>query len=117
MSYLVRFDQDKPHHVAHLVHTINGVEGALCSHTPQPAAGDQSRNGVWELVETLPPDVRLCHVCQKIQHKLDNPLPLRVEKELAQLAFWDARAAERQRLKMLAFYREKQLRRKRPSSR
>lgn len=115
MSYLVRFYQGQPHRVAHRVHQVNGVEGALCSQTPRPATGDQTRSGEWELVETLPPGVRLCRVCQKIQHKLDNPLPLRVENELERLAFWDPRAAALQRQKMLAYYRDKQLRQRRPS--
>ena len=112
MSYLVRFYRETPHPIAHYVHKIDGVTGALCSQTPKPAVGQQSRNGVWELLEALPADVRLCQVCQKIKHKLDNPLPDRVERELKLLALWDPRAAAIQREKMVAFYRQKQLARR-----
>jgi hypothetical protein len=108
MSYLIRFYRKTPHTVAHHVHEIDGVTGALCSQTPKPAVGQQSRSGEWELLETLPPKVRLCHVCQIIKHKLDNPLPDRVERELKMLARWDPRAAAIQREKMIAFYRQKQ---------
>jgi hypothetical protein len=109
MQYLVRFYQGKPHVIAHLVHRVDGIEGALCSHIPNPAAGEQSRNGRWDLTELLPPDVRICHVCQKLKRKLDNPLPARVEAELEKLALWDVRAADLQRQKMLAHYRQQQL--------
>ena len=105
MGYLVRFRLGKPHIVAHHVHKIAGIEGAFCSNTPAPAVGDQSQSGNWELVETLPPQVRICRICAKIKHKLDNPLPPRVESELEKLALWDPRAAAIQREKMLAFYR------------
>ena len=86
--------------------------GALCSSTPKPAAGDQSRNGQWELLETLPPAVKICQICQRRKHKLDNPLPERVERELKMLARWDAKAAALQREKMMVFYRKKQLARR-----
>lgn len=109
MSYLVRFYQRKPHRVAHYVHEVHHVTGALCSQTPTPAVGDMSRNGEWELLETLPPDVKICRICQHLKHKLDNPLPERVERELAMLARWDSRAAEIQRQKMVNFYRQKQV--------
>lgn len=112
MSYLVRFYQQKPHPIAHRVHQIDGVTGALCSQTPKPTAGDRTRSGEWELVETLPPGVRICHICQRIKQKLDNPLPERVERDLEKLAFWDPRAAAIQREKMIAFYRQKQLSRR-----
>ncbi len=108
MSYLVRFYQQQPHPIAHRVHKINGVESALCSQMPRPAAGDMTRNGRWELRETLPPNVRICHICQRIKQKLDNPLPARVERELEKLAQWDTRAAALQRQKMLIYYRSKQ---------
>jgi hypothetical protein len=108
MSYLVRFYQRKPHPIAHRVHQIGGVIGALCSKTPKPAVGDQTRSGEWELLETLPPEVRICHICQRIKQKLDNPLPERVERDLEKLALWDPRAAALQRQKMLAYYRAKQ---------
>ena len=111
MSYLVRFYQRKPHPIAHRVHQIDGVTGALCSQTPKPAVGDRTRSGEWELLETLPPEVRICHICQRIKQKLDNPLPERVERDLAKLAQWDPRAAVLQRQKMLAYYRAKQLQR------
>ncbi len=97
--------------MAHWVHKVKGVEGALCSQTPKPAVGDRSRSGEWQLVETLPPQVRVCRVCERIKQKLDNPLPARVERELEMLARWDTRAAAFQREKMLAFYREQQLKR------
>ncbi len=48
-------------------------------------------------------------MCEKRKEKIDNPIPARVEKELDRLAFWDLRAAEIQRAKMLAYYRKKQL--------
>jgi hypothetical protein len=108
MSYLVRFYQRKPHPIAHRVHQIDGVTGALCSKTPKPAVEDRTRSGAWELLEALPPEVRICHICQRIKQKLDNPLPERVEQDLAKLAQWDLRAEALQRQKMLAYYREKQ---------
>ena len=108
MDYLVRFQQGNWHRVAHYVHEVHGVVGVLCSRKPKPAVGDQPRNGRWELVTALPPDVRVCLRCQKRKQKLDNPLPARVERELALLARWDARAALVQREKMLAHYRQKQ---------
>jgi hypothetical protein len=111
MTFLIRIYQGKLHHVAHRMHTVNGVEGALCSQTPKPAVGDRSRSGLWEAVETLPPDVRVCRVCERIKQRLDNPLPARVERELEMMARWDPRAAAFQREKMLAFYREQQLKR------
>lgn len=112
MSFLIRIYQGKPHQVAHRTHTVNGVEGAQCSQTPKPAVGDQSRSGDWRLVETLPPQVRICRVCERIKQKLDNPLPARVEHELEMMARWDPRAAAFQREKMLTFYREQQLKRR-----
>ena len=112
MSFLIRVYQGKAHQIAHYVHEINGVTGALCSSTPKPAVGDQSRNGQWSLLETLPPNVKLCLVCQKRKHKLDNPLPERVERELEMLAQWDPKAAAVQREKMLEIYRKKQLNRR-----
>ena len=111
MAYLVRFRWRKPHEIAHYVHKVNGVEGALCSATPAPAVGDQNQGGRWELLENLPPHVRLCHLCQKRKQKLENPLPERVERELEKLARWDARAADLQRQKMLDYYRHRQKRR------
>lgn len=111
-DYLIRLNGRKPHTIAHLIHTVDGVTGALCSHTPQPAVGDSTTSGQWELLGNLPPSVRICHVCQKIQHKLDNPLPPRVESDLEKLARWDPRAAAIQREKMLAFYRDKQRQRR-----
>ena len=112
MSYLVRVYQRKLHAIAHRVHQIDGVTGALCSQTPKPAVGDLTRSGEWELIEALPPDVRICHICQRIKQKLDNPLPERVERDLERLAFWDPRAAALQRQKMLAYYRAKQFKRR-----
>lgn len=109
MSFLIRFYQGKPHAVAHYVHRVNGIEGALCSQVPQPAVGTQSRHGDWVLLETLPPNVRICQICKKIKHKLDNPLPERVEQELEMLARWDPKAAAFQRKKMEAHYRQQQL--------
>ena len=111
MAYLIRIYQGKPHQVAHLIHSVNGVQGALCSPTPKPAVGDRSRSGLWEIVETVPPGVRVCRVCQRIKQKLDNPLPARVERELEMLARWDTRAAALQREKMLDHYRKLQLQR------
>ncbi|MFZ1395493.1 MAG: hypothetical protein WAS33_01285 [Candidatus Promineifilaceae bacterium] len=108
MTYLVRFRWRKPHEIAHYVHKVNGVEGALCSATPTPADGDKNQGGRWELLENLPPNVRLCHLCQKRKQKLENPLPERVERELEKLALWDPQAAERQRQKMLVLYQAKQ---------
>jgi hypothetical protein len=70
--------------------------------------GDQSLKGTWQRLEVLPPQVRLCTVCQKAQHKLDNPLPARVEQELLLLARWDVKAADLQREKMMAHYRQRQ---------
>ena len=107
MSYLIRFDQGKPHAIAHLIHEIDSVFGALCSQTPKPAIGDESRLGDWQRLEALPPQVRLCATCQKIQHKIENPLPERVEQELQLLARWDPQAAALQRERMMAHYRQK----------
>lgn len=112
MSYLIRVYQGKAHQIAHYVHEVNGVTGALCSQTPKPAVGDQSRNGQWTLLETLPPKVKLCQVCQKRKNKLDNPLPERVERELEMMAQWDPQAAAIQREKMLDVYRNKYKNRK-----
>lgn len=112
MTFLIRIYQGKLHQVAHRTHTVNGVEGAQCSPTPKPAVGDRSRGGEWQLVETLPPQVRICRVCERIKQKLDNPLPARVEHELEMMARWDPRAAAFQREKMLAFYRDQQLKRR-----
>ena len=109
MSYLIRFYQEKPHSVAHYVHRVNGIEGALCSQIPEPAVGTQSQQGEWVSLESLPPKVRICQICQKVKHKLDNPLPERVEQELAMLARWDPKAAALQREKMEAHYRQQQL--------
>ena len=108
MAYLIRFYQGQPHRVAHYVHEVNGVVGALCSRKPKPAVGDQPRSGRWEMVSALPPGVGVCLICQKRKQKLDNPLPARVERELELLARWDVRAADLQREKMLATYRQKQ---------
>lgn len=102
MSYLIRFHQGKPHHVAHYVHAINGIEGALCSQVPEPAVGTQSQQGDWVSLETLSPKVHICQICQKVKHKLDNPLPERVEQELKMPARWDPKAAALQREKMEA---------------
>lgn len=107
MAYLVRFRWRKPHEIAHYMHKLNGIEGALCSSTPAPAVGDENKGGRWELLENLPPNVRLCHLCQKRKLKLENPLPERLERELAKLALWDPQAAERQRQKMLLIYQGK----------
>jgi len=108
MAYLVRFREGKPHLVAHHVHQVRGVEGSLCSQTPSPAVGEQSQSGEWALVENLPPQVRVCRICERIKHKLDNPLPARVEHELEMLARWDPKAAALQREKMMTFYRKTQ---------
>lgn len=108
MEYLVRLRRGKTHSIVHHVHTVNGITGALCSPTPKPAAGDESLNGKWELLENLPPKARLCRVCQKLKQKLDNPLPERVEQELEKLARWDKRAADLQREKLLIYYRRQQ---------
>lgn len=108
MEYLVRLRRGKLHPIVHHVHTVKGVTGALCSPTPKPAVGDESLNGRWELLENLPPKVRLCRICQKVKQKLDNPIPERVEQELLKLAQWDNRAADLQREKMLAYYRHQQ---------
>lgn len=107
MAYLVRFHRRKPHEIAHYIYTLKGVEGALCSSTPAPAVGDENKGGRWELLENLPPNVRLCHLCQKRKQKLENPLPERLERELAKLALWDPQAADRQRQKMLLLYQSK----------
>lgn len=107
MDYLVRIRLSKPHIIAHFIHEVDGVAGALCSKKPKPAVGDQTQSGTWELVSALPRDVRVCVVCQKRKEKIDNPIPARVEKELERLALWDPRAAEIQREKMLAHYRKK----------
>ena len=106
MDYLVRIQQSKPHVIPHFVHEINDAAGALCSKKPKPAAGDQTQGGTWELVSALPPNVRVCLVCQKRKEKIDNPIPTRVEKELEKLAQWDPRAADIQREKMLMYYRK-----------
>ena len=108
MEYLIRFRRGKPHHVVHHVHTMHGVIGALCSPAAKPAEGDETLSGRWELLENLPPKVRICLICQKVKHKLDNPIPDRVEHELKRLALWDQRAADIQRQKMLAYYRNRQ---------
>lgn len=107
MEYLVRSRWRKFHDVAHYVHKVNGVVGALCSSTPSPAVGDINQGGRWELLENLPPNIRLCHLCQKRKQKLENPLPDRMERELQKLALWDQQAAERQRQKMLAIYKSR----------
>jgi hypothetical protein len=104
MDYLVRFDKGKLHQIAHFVHEVNGISGALCSPQPKPVAGEQTQSGRWELVTAIPPTIKLCLVCQKRKQKLDNPLPARVEKELELLARLDPRAAAFQREKMLAQY-------------
>ena len=108
MDYLVRYRQGKLHHVAHYVHEIDGVVGALCSRKPKPAVGDQTQSGQWELVSDFPSGTKICLVCKKRKHKLDNPIPARVERELELLARWDLRAEKIQRAKMLAYYRQKQ---------
>jgi hypothetical protein len=108
MDYLVRIRFSKPHTIAHYVHEIDGVVGALCSQQPKPAVGDRTQGGEWELVSGLPKSVRVCLVCQKRKEKIDNPLPARMEKELEKLALWDPRAAAFQREKMLTHYRKKQ---------
>jgi hypothetical protein len=77
------------------------------------AVSDESQKGKWQRLEALPPKVRLCGTCQKIRHKLDNPLPERVERELALLAKWDAKAGALQREKMMALYRQESQKRKR----
>lgn len=107
MEYLIRFHRGKPHQVVHHVHKVKGITGALCSPTAQPAAGDETLNGRWELYENLPPEVRICHICHKLKQKQDNPIPERVERELEKLALWDKRAADLQRQKMLNYYRQK----------
>ncbi|MBE2225184.1 MAG: hypothetical protein IAF02_26840 [Anaerolineae bacterium] len=109
MDYLVRIRLSKPHTIAHYVHELDGVVGALCSQQPKPAVGDHTQGGEWELVSALPEGVRICLVCQKRKEKIDNPLPARMEKELERLALWDPRAAARQREKMLAHYRKKEM--------
>jgi hypothetical protein len=108
MEYLIRLRRGNVHPIVHHVHKINGVTGALCSPTPTPAEGDETLNGRWELLENLPPKVRICRVCQRLKQKLDNPIPERVERELEKLALWDARAANLQRQKMLDYYRHRQ---------
>jgi hypothetical protein len=108
MDYLVCVRQSKPHHIAHYTHQIDNVVGALCSQKPKPAVGDRTQNGEWDLVSALPKGVRVCLVCQKRKQKLDNPLPARMERELELFARWDPKAAEFQRKKMLAHYREQQ---------
>ena len=108
MEYLVRFRRGKPHQVVHHVHSVRGVTGALCSPAAEPADGHETLGGRWELLENLPPGVRLCLVCQKLRQKLDNPIPERVERDLEKLALWDKRAADIQRQKMLVFYRRQQ---------
>jgi hypothetical protein len=108
MDYLVRIRLDKTHRVAHYVHEVTGVVGALCSQKPKPAVGDQTQSGQWKLVSALPAGVQICQVCQKRKQKLDNPLPTRVERDIELLSRWDPRAAELQRKKMLAYYQQKQ---------
>lgn len=108
MSYLVRAHPRKQHPIAHRANKIDGTTGALCSQQGKPSAGDWSKQGEWQLVDALPPGVRLCHRCQRIQQKIDDPLPKRVKQELEMLARWDARAASIQRAKMIARYRPKQ---------
>lgn len=105
MDYLVRFDKGKLHPIAHYVHDVGGTTGALCSQVPKPAAGQRTQSGQWELVTAIPANIKLCLICQKRKHKLDNPLPARVEKELAMLARLDPRAAAFQREKMMTQYR------------
>lgn len=104
MAYLVRFPWRKLHEKAHYVHNVNGVMGALCSSTPKPAVGEENKGGRWELLENLPPNVRLYHLCQKRKQKLENPLPERMERELQKLVLWYQQAAERQGQKMLVLY-------------
>lgn len=106
MDYLVRFDKGKPHRIAHYVHDVDGITGALCSQVPTPAAGQQTQSGQWELVTAIPATIKLCLICQRRKQKLDNPLPARVEKELELLARLDPRAAAFQREKMLVRYRQ-----------
>ncbi len=107
MSYLIRLQQGKTHDIAHYIHEMDGVSGALCSRKPKPAVGDQTLNGIWITVDELPPAVQICRACQRMQHKLDNPLPERVEQDLEKLARWDPQAANRQREKMMDIYRQK----------
>ena len=107
MDYLVRIHQGKSHLVAHYVHEVNGIVGALCSRKPTPAVGEQTQMGQWELVSALPSHTRVCLICRKRKQKIDNPLPARVERDLERLAQWDPRAGKIQREKMLKFYREK----------
>jgi hypothetical protein len=109
MDYLVRIRLNKLHTIAHYVHEIDGVTGALCSQQPKPAVGDRTQGGEWELVDALPKGVRVCLVCQQRKEKIDNPLPARMEKELEKLALWDPKAAAFQREKMLAHYRKEQM--------
>ena len=104
MDYLVRFDKGKLHQIAHFVHEVDGITGALCSPQPKPVAGEPTQSGRWALVTAIPPTIKLCLVCQKRKQKLDNPLPARVEKELELLARLDPRAAAFQREKMLTQY-------------
>ncbi len=111
MTYLVRFRLGKPHLVAHHLHQVSGVASALCRQTLMPGLGDPAKSGLWEIAELLPPQVRICRVCERLKHKLDNPLPARVERELELLARWDRRAAALQRKKMLTHYRNEQLKR------
>jgi hypothetical protein len=111
MTYLIRFRLGKPHLVAHHLHNVSGVAGAFCSQTLMPGVGHPAKSGTWEIAESLPPQVRVCRVCERLKHKLDNPLPARVERELELLARWDTRAAALQRKKMLTYYRNKQLNR------
>ena len=89
MPYLVRFAGDTPHKIAHHTHQVKQKTGALCSTIPRPAEGEFSQKGGWQLVETLPAGVALCKNCRRAQTKKENPLPARVERDLALLAKWD----------------------------
>ncbi len=104
MPFLVRFAGDVPHKIAHHTHKVNDKKGALCSSVPKPAEGEFSQKGGWQIVKKLPDGVNLCKNCVRAQAKKENPLPARVERELALLGKWDPKAAERQRQKMLEKY-------------
>ncbi|MEM7332943.1 MAG: hypothetical protein AAF490_12720 [Chloroflexota bacterium] len=105
MPFLVRFAGDVPHKIAHHTHKVKKKVGALCSSIPRPAEGEFSQKGGWQLVDKLPEGVGLCKNCLRAQIRKKNPLPARVERDLALLAKWDPKAAERQREKMLEKYR------------
>jgi len=107
MDYLVRFGQKRLHRIAHYVHEVDGTTGALCSHHAKPAAGERSQSGQWDIVSAIPPNIKVCQICQKRKQKIDNPLPDHVEKELELLTRLDPRAAKIQREKMLSIYRQK----------